>query len=301
MALQTQTIISKPTEGHIKAALQALGKGKAALDKTYEDAIKRIDSQEPDSRNLARQILAWIVHSKRPLSTSELRHALAVRKGTTKLDADYVPAKNVMQSLCAGLIAIDKESDIIRLVHYTTQEFFKQNLKAWFPEALSSITTTCVTYLTFDTFESGYCSTDEELRARRKSNPFYDYAARNWGHHASEGSETSRAVSREVMSFLGNRAKVEAASQALLTNRSWVTDCPEPRRGVTSLHLVAYFGLEAVLGLLLQKNQDVDIRDRFDWTPLCWAIEGLKVGVIALLLKSGHEVNYQYKIVSESY
>ncbi|KAL4947847.1 hypothetical protein BDW69DRAFT_105504 [Aspergillus filifer] len=294
VALHTDTLLSKPTKGHIKEALRALGKGMDALDKIYKEAMERIERQEPDSRDLAKQILAWIVHSKRPLSILELQHALAVRKHTTKLDADYVPPGNVLRSLCAGLVAIDEESNIIRLVHYTTQEFFKQNLEEWFPGALSSITTTCVTYLAFDAFESGYCSTNKELEARRASSPLYDYAARNWGHHASEDLE----MSGEVMSFLGNRAKVEAASQALLANRSWPSDCPQPRRGVTSLHLVAYLGLEGALDLLLQKDHGVEAADSFDCTPLGWAIEGRNATVIALLLKYDHKIDYQYILVN---
>ncbi|KAH6714366.1 hypothetical protein BKA61DRAFT_438732, partial [Leptodontidium sp. MPI-SDFR-AT-0119] len=53
-----------------------------------------------------------------------------------------------------------------------------------FPEAESAIATTCVTYLSFSAFEAGYCETDDELEERLRLNPVYDYAARNWGHHA---------------------------------------------------------------------------------------------------------------------
>ena len=34
--------------------------------------------------------------------------------------------KDVLVSVCAGLVTIDRESNIIRLVHYTTEEFFER-------------------------------------------------------------------------------------------------------------------------------------------------------------------------------
>lgn len=142
---------------------------------------------------------------------------------------------------------INKKSDIIRLVHYTIQEFFKKNLEEWFPGTLSSIITTSVIYLIFDVFESGYCLINKELEACCISNPLYKYAARNWGCHASKDLETSG----EVMSFLSKRAKVKAASQVLLGNRSRPLDCPQSQREVISLYLVVYLGLEGALDLLL--------------------------------------------------
>src|SRR3954452_23181239 len=114
-----KTLIDLPTSGDVKEALQNLAKGAEGLDgldKIYEQAMERVVGQEKGSRNLANWILAWIIHAKRPLSTSELRHALAVRPGTTVLDKNYVPSLRVVRSVCAGLITVDEESDIIRLI-----------------------------------------------------------------------------------------------------------------------------------------------------------------------------------------
>ena len=40
--------------------------------------------------------------------------------GEEELDLDNIPNVKDIVSVCAGLITIDKESDIICLVHYTT-------------------------------------------------------------------------------------------------------------------------------------------------------------------------------------
>ena len=37
-------------------------------------------------------------------------------------------------------------------------------------------------------FNTGFCLTDKEFEARLQVNVLYDYASRNWGHHAREGS-----------------------------------------------------------------------------------------------------------------
>ena len=58
---------------------------------------------------------------------------------------------------CAGLVTVDEESNIIRLVYYTTQEYFERMNKRWFPNAETDITTIYITYLLFTDFESGIC------------------------------------------------------------------------------------------------------------------------------------------------
>ena len=131
--LHMDTLRGQPTKGDIKQALQHLAKGIAGLDKTYEQAIERINDQGSRVRDLAKRILGWIIHAKRPLSTAELQHALAVRTGTTHLDKDYLPSVQVLRSVCAGLVTIDEHSGIVRLVHYTTQEYFERTWTSWFP------------------------------------------------------------------------------------------------------------------------------------------------------------------------
>jgi hypothetical protein len=84
--------------------------------------MERINSQVIDFKELARQVLSWIICAKRPLTTLELQHALAVEVGKTKLNKHNLPEIEDMVSVCAGLVTVDEESDIIRLVHYTTQE-----------------------------------------------------------------------------------------------------------------------------------------------------------------------------------
>jgi hypothetical protein len=109
--------------------------------------MERIEGQTADSQELAKQVLSWIICAKRPLTTSELRYALAVEIGESELDEDNLPEIEDMVSRCAGLVTVDEESDIVRLVHYTTQEYFERTWISWFPNAQREIATICVTYL----------------------------------------------------------------------------------------------------------------------------------------------------------
>ena len=129
--LHMNALIGQPTRGHIKEALRHLTKGIDGLDMTYQQAMERIEGQGLHVRELAKRILGWIVYAKRPLSTVELRHALGVRPGIEKLDKDYLPSIRVLRSICAGLVTINKQSGTVRLVHYTTQEYFKRTWTSW--------------------------------------------------------------------------------------------------------------------------------------------------------------------------
>ena len=69
--LHMDSLMSKPTPGDIKVALKNLPRGEQGLDATYEQAMERIEGQEADFRKLARQVLSWVIHAKRPLSGPE--------------------------------------------------------------------------------------------------------------------------------------------------------------------------------------------------------------------------------------
>jgi hypothetical protein len=161
--LHMDFLLSNSTPGDIEDALKHLPRGTNALDTMYEQAMKRINNQTEGSRALANKVLSWVTHAKRPLNSVELQHALAVRNGAAKLNEKFVPEIEDLISDCAGLVTVDEESDIIRLVHYTTQEYFERTWISWFSSAQGDITTACVTYLSFDNFETGFCPTDEEF------------------------------------------------------------------------------------------------------------------------------------------
>src|SRR5262249_14803719 len=122
----------------------------------YNGTMERIQGQVPPSRECAMKVLYWIVCARRPLTSLELQHALAVEVGESKLDKENLPQVEDIVSVCAGLVIVDDKSGIIRLVHYTAQEYFERMQGRWFPAAEADITATCVTYLSFSVFRDRF-------------------------------------------------------------------------------------------------------------------------------------------------
>ena len=48
--------------------------------------------------------------------------ALAIRPGDLTLDEDGEPDKDLLISVCAGIVVTEKSAETITLVHYTAQE-----------------------------------------------------------------------------------------------------------------------------------------------------------------------------------
>jgi hypothetical protein len=120
-----------------------------------------------------------------------------------------------MVSVCAGsgLVTIDEESGIVRLVHYTTQEYFERTQSTWFLGADDDITTVCITYLSSRTFESGFCESNKHFETRLVIYQIVIQLCRTQlGTHARNASTLCHDG---VVHFLRSGAKLQASIQAL--------------------------------------------------------------------------------------
>ncbi|KFZ00411.1 hypothetical protein V500_01061 [Pseudogymnoascus sp. VKM F-4518 (FW-2643)] len=294
--LHFDSLKGKTSRKAIRTALEKLPTGSEAYDKAYNDAMERIEGQLDGQKRLAKQVLSWITCAKRPLTTSELEHALAVELGESQFDEENLSLVEDMVSVCAGLVTVDEESAIIRLVHYTAQEYFERTQKVWFPDAETDIAEICITYLSFNDFETGICQNDEELDKRLQSNPLYDYASSNWGHHARKGF----TLIPEVISFLETKGQVEASIQALFAQESRSGDIQQvsgysQTRPMTGLHLAAYFGLKDAVNSYLETGLSAQLKDSSGRTPLSWAAEKGHEAAAELLLDKGAKVDAKDK------
>lgn len=261
----------------------------------YEQTIKRIKNQQPGQVKLAMSILAWLTCAKRQLTKSELQHALATRLGAAGFDPDDVPGTDVMVSVCAGLVTVDEESGIIRLLHYTTQQYLQTDQR-WVCNAEIYMAETCVTYLSFDIFESGPYEKMHELRERCHVYQLYHYAACNWGHHAraalteqSIPTAPGNRLFQQILAFIQSGAKMLASCQ--------VMDNPEGHQywlsvyqGMTSIHLAACFGLKRIITNLLANGYDIDVRGHCNETPLHAASDCGQEAAARLLLEFGADI-----------
>jgi ankyrin repeat protein len=251
----------------------------------------RIDHDKTQSqRDLAYQVLEWLTRAKRALTFRELQHALAVEPDSTEhcLDKENLPEEDELVCACAGLVAVDKASGIIRLIHYTAQDFFEKTQLQVFPGDEKGITMICLKYLSFEGL-SGPCNSDEEYETRLRSNPFYSYAARNWGHHARNSDMNQ--ISDIALKLLEKSTTVEAMSQALFTgSQETLFETRYPGHSqlfpwqMHGLHLAAYFGLEE----LVQRSvvsQDPNLCDGRGMSVLSWAASRGHLGVVRFLVE----------------
>lgn len=130
--LHIDSLVSQRSAWEVRNALQNLP---TEVNATYDEAMKRIQRQSAADKKLAERILSWITHSRRPLSYQELQHALAVTPEMTDMIAEALVDKCFLIDICAGLVVIDDQSQIIRLARkwfiaecYTTPRIIPRRL-----------------------------------------------------------------------------------------------------------------------------------------------------------------------------
>ncbi|KAI9684320.1 MAG: hypothetical protein M1822_005793 [Bathelium mastoideum] len=290
--LHIDSLLDQTTPKKVRVTLGKLRKGSEALDHAYKGALDRIDGQLPGYRELARRALSWITYAQRLLTTEELRHALAIEPDRSTLDDENLNDVEEIVSVCAGLVAIDKNSSVIRLTHYTTQEYFERIRLEWNPGAQEEIAAACLKYLSFDAFQNGSCTKDKTFEQRITENPFFDYSAHYWNRHIQPLQFSCRA-SKLALDFLCNDALVDSVIQAISVSTYRCSDYSLYFPGQSNgLHLAARYGLNHIIEMLLEQNyrsgnMNIDSKDSYGLTPLSWAATGGHKAVILLLLATG--------------
>ncbi|EAW23743.1 ankyrin repeat domain-containing protein [Aspergillus fischeri NRRL 181] len=268
------SLSGKLSERAIRRELEELAKGSGTYDSAYDKAMQRINHQVPEGRDMAIKVLSWVTRARRPLTGLELLHALAVEQGETEFHKDNLPDLDDVISVCEGLVKVttDPMGDTIRLVHYTTKEYFDRRWTSWFSDADASIAATCLTYLSFNVFQTGLCLTNTELESWLDQNPLYSYADRNWGNHA----QAQPIDEHLLMAFLGDTGKVTASVQEIFAVNGFSSSA-------------AFAGHADVVKLFLEHGVDPHIRDWEGRTPISLASSGGWVNVVKQLLD--HDVD----------
>ncbi|KAI0444158.1 hypothetical protein F4803DRAFT_561045 [Xylaria telfairii] len=285
--LYLNSLNGKMTFGAVRKALENLVTGSDAYEHAYNGAMERINEQPQEEANLAKRVLSWITFAKRPLATKELQHALSVKVGTSGIHEDDLLRVN-MASMCAGLVTIDKETSIIRLVHYTTQHYFEKSFGRWFPNPHLDITKTCIAYLSFQVFESGVVSYFERA-LRLVANPFYEYACVYWGYHARLNPTTCE----DILPFLQRQSCVEAAAQILYAQKR---NHKPVVQLLTPLHYAIFGGEKEIVQLLLQNKANIEATNKFGKTPLHYAVSRGEKEIVQLLLQNKASVEVTDKV-----
>lgn len=169
------------TVKHVRQKLREL----PTLTDSYDNAMQRIINQEEDHRRIALKTLAWVTHAFRSLSLRELQHALAVEPGDSELDDELLMDGQSITALCACLVIIDKASDCVNLVHYSTKTYFESTREKYFSQYHASITLGLATYLTLGVLQN------IPIDLIVHNYPLASYAAQYLGDHARNAPEES--------------------------------------------------------------------------------------------------------------
>lgn len=107
------SLVTKTKRKDVRKALESLP---PELDGIYDQILKRIEDQGKDYSELAKRVLLWVGNSVRPLYPAELQSAIAIQPGMSELDNEDMDERDLLVSVCAGLVEVDAETYTIRFV-----------------------------------------------------------------------------------------------------------------------------------------------------------------------------------------
>ncbi|KAJ5619424.1 hypothetical protein N7510_003408 [Penicillium lagena] len=220
----------------LKGVLKALKSIPNDLNATYDEAMARIARQNEEERDLAYRILYWVTLAYRPITVQELCHALACEPDEDEFDHTNLISEEDIISVCTGLVTIEPHTNIVRMVHYSCQEYMDKILNDRFPESYQDLARTCLTYLTYQstnarykghrfsistrgtvqiekvdiacedalpemgTYEAAFHWSVPRYNGEGELLPFYQYAIQYWAWHLRECTEQDDLI-QDVLKF----------------------------------------------------------------------------------------------------
>ena len=292
--LQMDSLSNQTSARNIYRALERLPE---KLNDTFDDAMDRTAAQPAEHSILANQVISWIFYAKRPLQIAELCEALAVEHGDTRLDQSGRHDVQLSLDVCCGLVSIDEQDNVIRLVHYSFQQYLEDHWKTDCPGSRSGIATICLTYLTLDDFSPEamedtkgptYHLTDPSLPTRARwqdCHRFFSYVASYWAEHVKGNleKELETLIIRFFLKKVHLLYSLQEYNKTMFRNLQYDSWPHEP----SPLHLTAYWGLSHITNVLVGQGADLNAEDAQKRTPLiCAALNG-QVEVARNLLHLG--------------
>jgi ankyrin repeat domain-containing protein 50 len=107
--------------GEVRRVIEAFP---STIEAVYLHTWHRILQRNPTRVELAKYVLLWVLYAARPMTLGELEWAVATCPETYKFQPnEVVPGMNLV-ALCRGLVTLEEESGVVRLVRKSIGYFF---------------------------------------------------------------------------------------------------------------------------------------------------------------------------------
>ncbi|EAU90027.2 ankyrin repeat domain-containing protein 28 [Coprinopsis cinerea okayama7 len=253
---------------------QALDSLPADLHDIYSQALKRINEQPKLHADLAKHVLLWLVFAREAFTFPDLQYALSL----TLPDRPGGVDKEALVSICCGLVTVEAETDLVRLVHFTAQDALAPILKEYIPDPQGVLFAVAAQRLIDCGIVDNSASMkyNDDLDSALKGHPLLKYCYDHWAYHAREGM-ANPALHDNVLAFV-RRCKSFPEKDPLYSNLKFLSP----------LHVVARHGFHSLLDEVLKiagGKVTLRTRGRRKVTPLMLASEHGHVKVIDALLR----------------
>ena len=187
---------------------------------------------------------------------------------------------------------VDEMSPVIRLVHYSVQEYLYENRNHLFPSGHAIIAELSMTYMLSDVFALGCRNELSEILALITDNAFLEYALFYWARHVKMANDHRiDAVAFDLLQAKPQMACCCQVREVSMGRKKLYWEAVEAE-SYHALLIAASYGLERAVKLFLDADTvDIDSASNIGTTPLIKAAShGHKV-VTQMLLQKGADVS----------
>ncbi|KAI0506304.1 ankyrin repeat-containing domain protein [Xylaria bambusicola] len=171
------------------------------VDAQYLMYFDRVKTQPRNK--IALNAIQWVSCAYRPLQVPELLEALSIRDGDSNLDPTGIVAINRIIQAAGGLLVLDIESNVVRLVHDSLRDYIDRNQERILGTPHFHILTTLATYLNFDAFDNkpGRVIPENwlDIELLKGDHKLLGYACCHWNHHLLSGAASGQSLGVQIV------------------------------------------------------------------------------------------------------